>query len=664
MFEWPLFLAGLCCLAGAAGAFYFSPWGSAFLLAILCLCGMCLFPKERAKLLGIGCCGLLTCLSVMIWQTQAQELRSYAGETVQLEGMVTTVNYGSGWVQMEMLTNILGQREKLDVVSYFTDVPEPGHDFRAVVKLEEANPRYRGKGDVLQGTVLEMDDLGHSGTLYGRALSLRSGLIRRTERLFHGTGGEIILGLLFGERAVLSYEVEEVFEKSGASHLLTVSGFHISMMAGGIYWLLQRLGQKPKITAFLMIPLILFLAMVEGWTVSVVRAAIMSALFYFAAIFERDYDGLSAWGLAVIAILLPQPADLFSLSFLLSFSAVLGILLFRKKLYNFFLSFIPAPKPDGRASRLFCRIMELLAITVAANSLTLPFLWYFFGYIPLIALVSSLVAIPMMPFLLGTAATVILCPWMDLAEFLAFIPQTFADLLYRILSVLAKWDWILYGQDELLLSVLVYFCEGMFILTLWKLEYRWMDRLLPLSLAAFCLIWSAYSAAVWDRAELTSCRSTAVLTYKNRAVIFGSPEKNGDLEEIEKVLNCAHVETVDLLLLTQLPRDSGITARELSLRWDPVLVASVEELDAFDLTDIDYQLGPQQFSFWGNWTLETIDSGALLCNGRKTAAKLHSEKKSCEADALLYDDYHFLLGAGMDGDFTWSKQLKLVMSAA
>lgn len=658
----PLFLAGLCCLAAAAGAFFFSLMGTAAVLLLFCLLAVCRFPKDKRNILLVGGCGLLTCLSVLLWQTQAQELRAYGGETVELKGMITAVKYGSGWIQTEVWADLLGQEEQLELVSYATDVPDPGHDFRAVVKLEEADPRYSGKGDILQGTILEMEDLGLSGDLYGRALQLRSRLISRAEHLFHGVGEEIILGLLLGERAALSNEVEEVFEKSGAAHLLTVSGFHISMMAGGIYWLLQKLGQKPKITAIVTIPLIFFLAMVEGWTVSVVRAAIMSALFYFAAVSERDYDGLSAWGLAVLVILLPQPENLFSMSFLLSFSAVLGILLFRKQVYGFFLSIFPAPKPGSRVLRLYCRVLELLSLALAANSLILPFLWYFFGYIPLISLLSSLTVVPLMPFIIGSAAAVILCPLKPLAELLAGIPQLLAEGLYRILSLFAAWDWNLYGQDDLLLFLLIGFCGFILVLRFWNVDRKTAGRGMGAYLAVSCVLFIFSHVPGLEQAELISCRSAVVLTYQNHGIIVGSPEKPGDLAEIEKVLDCAHVETVDLLLLTKMPKDSGITALELHKRRQPAVTAAVEELDAFDLTGVSYQLGQQQIAFWGSWTLETTEQGALLSNGRKTMAKLHSDKAFYEADALLFDNYQFLLMEGMEGEQTWDKQLKISVS--
>ena len=107
----------------------------------------------------------------------------------------------------------------------------------------------------------------------------------------------------------------------------------------------------------------------------------MMAFFYLAKILERDYDGLSAWGMAILFVLLPEPIRLFSKSFLLSFSAVLGIYLFAPLIYREFKRVLALTKKDSIQYRVIDSGINIIAYSIAANLLTAPFLLYFFIFL-------------------------------------------------------------------------------------------------------------------------------------------------------------------------------------------------------------------------------------------------------------------------------------------
>ena len=659
MLKRPIFLAGLVCLAGTAGAF-FAPviWLTPLLILLGLSAGLLLRPEERKTLLLSTFCGLLCCLSVFCWQDRAERLRSFAGETVRLEGMVTDVEIGTGWVRHEVRVDLLGKAETMSLFSYEEDPLPPGQRFTALVELAETDPRYHSMNLGLQGSTLELVDNGEDNGLFAVALRIRSALIQRMEKLFHGTGREILMGLLLGEKASISYETQEIFEKSGTAHLLTVSGFHISMMAGGIYAFLRMLGSSPKPAAAAMFPLIFLLVLVEGMTVSVVRAAVMAAIFYLALILERDYDGLSAWGFVLIGTLLYSPELLFSRSFLLSYSAVLGILLFQQKIYNYIVELLPLPSSHSRWLRPFIRIVQLFSVTLSANSIVLPFLLLFFGYIPVISLISSILAFPLLPPIMVTAVAAIFCPIAPVANIFAWAAEFLAEILYRILAELADWNLILYGESGLLLAGILLFFLLLILIhrSPAAVRRRWMAGYA----LSFFLLYGLSEVFLPAQAELTACRSALVLTYNNRAVIVGAPEQESDRREIEKVLNCAAVEAVDVFLITRKPEDDGLTALNMQKQHQPQVMAAIVPLDAFDLTNNSYQLGSHNIDFWNEWTLHTEENGAILSNGRCSAALFSSLSENCEADAIFWEKYVCRISENMEWNLSWDGQPRLI----
>ena len=218
MLKRPIFLAGLVCLAGTAGAF-FAPviWLTPLLILLGLSVGLLLRPEERKTLLLCTFCGLLCCLSVFCWQDRAERLRSFAGETVRLEGMVTDVQIGTGWVRHEVRVDLLGKAETMSLFSYEEEPLSPGQRFTALVELAETAPRYRGMNLGLQGSTLELVDNGEDNGLFAAALRVRSALIHRMEKLFHGTGREILMGLLLGDLAMMLVDPRITLMKKGGS---------------------------------------------------------------------------------------------------------------------------------------------------------------------------------------------------------------------------------------------------------------------------------------------------------------------------------------------------------------------------------------------------------------------------------------------------------------
>ncbi|MBF0209461.1 MAG: DNA internalization-related competence protein ComEC/Rec2 [Desulfamplus sp.] len=147
----------------------------------------------------------------------------------------------------------------------------------------------------------------------------------------------ILCALIVGNKDFISKELRGDFAKTGASHILAISGLHLSIVATLFFYLLNFLlscskwiliqGWSKKGAAILTIFPILIYALLSGFSEATKRAVIMVTIFMVAAVVERESNTFNSLAAAGILILLFEPLSLFTVSFQLSFGAVFFILM-------------------------------------------------------------------------------------------------------------------------------------------------------------------------------------------------------------------------------------------------------------------------------------------------------------------------------------------------
>ncbi|HJD06111.1 MAG TPA: ComEC/Rec2 family competence protein [Candidatus Onthoplasma faecipullorum] len=198
---------------------------------------------------------------------------------------------------------------------------------------------------------------------------------------------EIAYSSLFGDKAQLFDEQYESFRLSGVAHLLAVSGLHVGIIVNiicAIFKLFKKEGWGRLITVAIFV---FFYAYICDFSVSVLRACIMAVCLLLSKLLAREYDPLSSISLAGIVLFIINPFVMFDVSFLMSFSCVLGItLLFR-----------PIKKALSKT-----KMPNWLAISLAmscATSISLIFIMaYFFKTLNVISLFANIILIPIFTF--------------------------------------------------------------------------------------------------------------------------------------------------------------------------------------------------------------------------------------------------------------------------
>jgi len=217
----------------------------------------------------------------------------------------------------------------------------------------------------------------------------------------------LLRALILGERQGITPALREPFNETGLGHLLAVSGLHIGLVAGAAFfffkWLLSRSyrltlsADVRKFAALLTCVPVIGYALLAGFQVSSQRAMIMVLAFLASLILGREREVWSTLGLAGLIILLIEPNALFSVSFQLSFMAVIGILWLTPAIVNLFHRSESMPSESKPArNRLTEYFLGLAAASAAAAFFLLPVTCHYFHRIPLVSIPANLTTVPIL----------------------------------------------------------------------------------------------------------------------------------------------------------------------------------------------------------------------------------------------------------------------------
>lgn len=206
----------------------------------------------------------------------------------------------------------------------------------------------------------------------------------------------LIAGVALGQKSSISPTLRNAYSQAGASHVLALSGLHLSI----IWALLGALCPWRRRTPFTMLMIatmwtyVLFAALPP----SAVRAAIMLTLMSLATLTGRQGASLNTLAFAAIIILLFSPSDIYDIGFQLSFTAVAFIVVFTNPILNFL------PHQWRIAHPWITRLASMTAVSCIANLGTLPLVALNFSRVPIYIIAANLVAIPLITILLWTFA--------------------------------------------------------------------------------------------------------------------------------------------------------------------------------------------------------------------------------------------------------------------
>lgn len=312
---------------------------------------------------------------------------SEPGRPLEASLVVESVSPGgvgpSGWTSFD--SSFLG----LDIRVIFNlpedvEPPRVGETWRCAGWLERkpAND-YRRRKLWIKGrkTFAFRDDSAKRATLMSMFDAARRDMSRRLGTGLDGTDysgfADVNRAILLGERARLPQDIRETFVDAGTLHIFAISGLHVTIIANVLLMLLVLMMVPYRIAGLVAIPLLWFYVGMVGAGPSAVRAASMSSLCMLAPLGMRRPDGISAWAATFLLFHVMWPELLVNLGSLLSFTVMLGILLFVEWAKSF-----------------RSRAVEVVGVTLAAWAAGVPIAAHVFGRITPGGILANFLLVP------------------------------------------------------------------------------------------------------------------------------------------------------------------------------------------------------------------------------------------------------------------------------
>jgi ComEC/Rec2-related protein len=381
--------------------------------------------------------------------------QEYIGERHLIEGVVLEEKYSNSYSSGygARLSSIDGKKVCYKVILDCTFVSDlqPGFKFSAKAEPEElgyseydaSDKMYAiADGYVLRCVVQSDEDCDIiKEDVFVPSVWL-NGLNRRASTLLtsavKGEEGRLAAALLLGRKDLLADATVRDFRRSGASHILALSGMHLAILMGAAGFFLSKLGIGKGVRCALLIGFTGFYLALTGFSVSAARAAVMLSLVYLSYLFSAQSDTLTSLFAACAIILAVSPAAVCDAGFWMSFSATLGIvvgaaasggLIKRIRHIN------NRGKKNQRAflydalKRGISCIAGMIITTVSASCAVAFCSWLYFGELSTLTIPANICIMPLATLLLGAALLFVM---------LSLIPiSAAAGLISRIISALA-----------------------------------------------------------------------------------------------------------------------------------------------------------------------------------------------------------------------------------
>lgn len=282
----------------------------------------------------------------------------------------------------------------------------------------------------------EADTLRSTLPLFTRlrlvALSLRDRLIDQYVDHVAGSGRSVITALTLGDTSEIDRPTRDAYSQTGASHVLSLSGLHLSILFGVAKLLvLDRCSRRTTRTAshLLAIAGLWAFALLAGLPVSLVRSTTMYSILCLADMSQRPNASFNSLATAAFFILLCAPMALFDVSFQLSFLSVAAILLILPLL---------TPEPGTWLTRL---LTSFVTLPVVAQIVVAPLVAYYFQTVPLYFLMANLVAIPASTAILVLAIPFFIIPADPVQDCIGHTMGWTAEAMNAAMGAIASWPY-------------------------------------------------------------------------------------------------------------------------------------------------------------------------------------------------------------------------------
>ena len=270
-------------------------------------------------------------------------------------------------------------------------------------------------------------------SLKNRCIRFRRNIILKYQEWgLSGNSLAVASAVTLGEKKQLSDGLKEVYSTSGVSHVLAVSGLHVGIMCWFLYLIFPSfLFRRAKwLREMLVIVILWSYAYAIGLPVSITRTLIMFSIVAVCRAASRESSALNSLGIAALIMIAVHPSALFDMSFQLSFSAVLFIVILTPPLMDLY-------KPHTVPGRYLWRVSVL---SLSAQIGTVPLVMYHFSGFSTYVLLANLIVVPAMFVIVSLSMSLWIVGWFApirdvVVNVLTWMIDTMTSFLTRVSSL-------------------------------------------------------------------------------------------------------------------------------------------------------------------------------------------------------------------------------------
>ncbi len=244
------------------------------------------------------------------------------------------------------------------------------------------------KGFIIASSADEITVTGRSGSVYSFFRKINRSFAGIFRDALNDETASFVQCVLLGGKDEVSSTLKRDFQNLGISHMLAISGMHLSIILGLLYLFLTVLTIDKKIKNAILIVAALFIMVITGMSVSVVRAGIMVIISYICFYLGRSYDAPTSLCVSCALICLVNPSSVYDAGLILSFTATLTIVTVGDKI-RYAVYGIPIPK------KLKKYVVALL-VAVTVSFALIPVTSIYFGKISAVSPICTLLFTPVL----------------------------------------------------------------------------------------------------------------------------------------------------------------------------------------------------------------------------------------------------------------------------
>lgn len=477
-------MAGLLITAITSTGFAFFIIISVFVLSVV----LSLFYKndnKTAVLTGLLCLGAGVLSYMVAYEINVEPVRSLENQTININATVVQQPYMSGnryyyIVETTKVTpvnknincpqqirlklsatdnnggEIIGA-EKYDNLQLTVKLSAPK---KSVYNLHNISQGYYINADITEGNISVTE--ANNKPWYSCFDDIKKSITKNVKSYLEDDKADLLVALLLGDKSQLNNDVEKQFREAGVSHIIVVSGLHLSIIVSLVFFFVDMLFREKKISAVITIFVIVFYMCITGFSYSVMRSGIMNIIYMLSFFVYRKPQAVNSLGFAGLVITLLNPLSIGNLSLLMSFTSTLGIVTLGNILINNFNKKLPMCFLEGKwkfAGITVKYVVECVIVSLVATAFTLPVMVFVFKQFSLYFIISNLLITSIAPLTIMCGCMLVVTSYIPIVNLIApvigFILNLLCTFMLQVTFEVSKLPFAVICIDDIFVKITV-----------------------------------------------------------------------------------------------------------------------------------------------------------------------------------------------------------------